>query len=294
LDATSHNLEHGLTLADKLMVAWSWTRDGLITLARVRQLHGDFEGAQVLVERAIDMSHHMQDLFDRIDVSFWQARLWLAQNNLPAAARWATEYQADVESRIEAADMVLARVFMAQGETGQALNLLAPISEAAGGTGRKGAQIESLTLQALAYQEQGDLQQAQTSLVQALSLAEPEGYLRTFVDEGPPMKALLTKHLVSSGDNDSSRTYVIKLLGAFPEKTTRSFESSSAAILDPLTEREIQVLGLLAAGLKTPEIASELHLANSTVKWYLRNIYSKLDVHRRADAIARAYELDLL
>ena len=235
-----------------------------------------------------------QDLFDRIDVSFWQARVWLAQNNLPAAARWATEYQADVESRTEAADMVLARVLMAQGETGQALDLLAPISEAAGGSERKGVKIESLTLQALAYQAQGDTQKAQSALAAALSLAEPEGYTRIFVDEGPPIKVLLTTHLARSGDEDLSRTYVIKLLGTLPEETTQGRYSLSAAKSDALTERELQVLGLLAAGLKTPEIASELHLANSTVKWYLRNIYSKLDIHRRADAIARAYELDLL
>jgi LuxR family maltose regulon positive regulatory protein len=297
LDGANHNLEHGLALADQLMVAWSWTRDGLVYLARLRQIQGDFQAAQAFIERAIAMSGQMQDLFDRIDISYWQARLWLARNTLTAAARWAREYQANVEIHTEAADIVLARVFLALGETGQAFGILKPISEAAGATERTYAQIETLILQALAYQAQADSLQAQTALAQALSLAEPEGFVRLFVDEGSPMTILLRQLAGPSqrtlgGEFLFSQEYVTRLLAAFPEAETSV--SRPVAEEGALKERELQVLRLMAAGLKTPEIAEELHLSNNTIKWYLRNLYGKLGVHSKAEAIAEGHKLGFL
>ncbi|MDX1418258.1 MAG: hypothetical protein R3293_28920, partial [Candidatus Promineifilaceae bacterium] len=145
LKSANDHLEQGLAMAEKLMVAWSWTRDGLVYLARIRQLQADFDAAQKFIERAIHMSGEMQDHFDRIDISYWQARLFLAQGNLPAAVRWATQYQAGIDGRSEAADRVLARVHLAQEETHQALQLLLPIHDSASQSGRMAAQIESLT-----------------------------------------------------------------------------------------------------------------------------------------------------
>ncbi len=297
LDEANQNLEHGLSLADKLMVAWSWTRDGLVYLARIQQLQGNIKATQTLIERAISMSNQMQDLFDRIDISFWQARLWLAQNNLTAAARWAHEYQINTESHTEAGDLVLARVYLAQGQTDKALEILKRIGETASADGRVYAQVETLALQALARQSQADLQQAHRTLAHALSMAEPEDFIRLFVDEGSSMAILLNQMASlsegnSGGDFFFSRKYVVRLLSAFPQ--TEPTITPSMAESDALNERELQVLRLLAAGLKSPEIGFELHLAKSTIKWYLRNIYDKLGVHRRADAIARANDLKLL
>ncbi len=297
LDAAHHNLEHGLALADQLLVAWSWTRDGLVYLARLRQIQHDYEAAQEFVERAVEMSGEMQDQFDRIDISYWQARLWLAQSKLVAAVRWAQEYQINIAAHTEAADVVLARVLLAQGQMRQALGILTSVTEAAGTTGRVYTQIETLALQALAYQAQSNSSQARRTVAHALSLAEPEDFNRLFIDEGPPMAALLRQLLrhpedTIGGEFLFTQEYISRLLAAFPEGETAP--SSAVAASGALKEREIQVLRLIAAGLKTPEIAEQLHLSNNTIKWYCRELYSKLAVHSRAEAIAEGYKLGVL
>lgn len=311
LEAAGENLEQGLALGSRIIAAWSWERDGLVYLSRLRQALGELEAAQTLVEQALNVNEHMQDLFDKIDMTFEQARLRLAQQNLAPAMRWARQYQSVSEGRHEHADMMLARVLLAHGDVDQSQKILKSVGNAAESAGRMNRQIEALVLQALAYQAASDSPQALAALAQALSLAEPEGYVRTFVDEGPPMAALLTKLLSQPDHLEDKRSlfsanYVNQLLAAFPDfepLTHKSkiqnprlvlSEAEGAKIIEPLNEREMEVLHLLAAGLKTPEIAAELVLAPSTIKWYLRNIYSKLGVHRRSEALAQAKTLDLL
>jgi len=145
--------------------------------------------------------------------------------------------------------------------------------------------IETLVLQALALQAQGKDDQALTVLERALSFAEPEGYLRTFIDEGAPMAALLR----TAASRGIALDYVSKLLAAFGKVAF-----PSAPLVEPLSERELEVLRLLAAGLSNREIAAELFLAIGTVKKYTSNIYGKLNVHKRTQAVARARELGLL
>ena len=193
-----------------------------------------------------------------------------------------------------------------QGKPDEALEVLAPLGQLLGATGRKNRLIEVLALRALAHQAQGDTAPALEVLGQALSLAEPEGYCRTFVDEGLSMAALLAQCLLQPGPSAGqmrpcSPNYVNQLLAAFPSREPEpgaaplSPDSPALAYLpDPLNDREIEVLNLLAAGLTTPEMADRLILAPSTVKWHLKNIYSKLGVHRRSEAIAQARTLGLL
>jgi len=167
--------------------------------------------------------------------------------------------------------------------------------------------IEILTLQALALQAQGDRSAALIVLEQALVLAEPKGYVRIFVDEGAPMAALLQE----AHTRDRMPNYVTKLLAAFPEQTRRHADKEmgnlsevsvcvspslrvSQSLVEPLSEREREVLRLVAAGLSNQEIAARLIVGVSTVKKHINNIFGKLAVRSRTQALARARELNLL
>ncbi len=240
-----------------------------------------------------------------------QARLWLAQGNLKAAIRWAEgrELDRDVESEESSSysplvraleNITLARICIARDRPDEALEVLESLLQTAETAGWTGFVIEILALQALALQAQGDVPEAVIALERALSLAEPEGYVRTFIDEGAPMAELLRQAAARGIAVD----YVDRLLtaldgemkdqgpgtGASPE----AFVVRPSSLVEPLSERELEVLRLIAAGLSNREIAEELFVAVSTVKTHINNIYRKLDVSKRTQAVARAKELDLL
>jgi LuxR family maltose regulon positive regulatory protein len=147
--------------------------------------------------------------------------------------------------------------------------------------------IEILVLQSLTHQQRADLPSAHASLERALALAEPEGYVRIFVDEGEPMRQLLRKAGASA--------YTRQLLGAFGEPAQLPSASAQASTLaEPLTAREIEVLRLIAAGMRNQEIADRLFISLPTVKRHVANAYGKLGVSHRTEAVARANELNLL
>jgi LuxR family maltose regulon positive regulatory protein len=155
--------------------------------------------------------------------------------------------------------------------------------------------IEILALQALAFQAQDDTDQAMSALKRALSLAEPEGYVRTFVDEGEPMARLLYKAMTRG----TAPEYVRRLLAAFPTAEAKqtvpaTSQPPQSELIEPLTERELEVLQLVAEGLTNPEIASRLYLSLNTVKVHTRNIYGKLGAHSRTQAVGRARALGVL
>ena len=150
-------------------------------------------------------------------------------------------------------------------------------------------------LQAFAFQAGGDITRAMDRLERALSLAEQGGFIRIFVDEGPPMARLLYEAL----GRGMAPGYVRRLLAAFPVAEPEQPEPTKsqvpeAELIEPLSERELEVLQLIAEGLTNPEIATRLFLALNTVKAHNRNIYGKLNVHSRTQAIARSQELGLL
>jgi LuxR family maltose regulon positive regulatory protein len=307
LEAAAHTLSQGIGLGEKVMAVWPVMRDGFTSLAWLKQMQGRPEEAQSFLERAMDVAERSPEPFGKSDVAAWQARLWLAQDSMAAAIDWAQAHQANgTEARSEFAEVMLARVLLAQGKSDEALEVLAPLGQLLETTGRKNRLIEVLALKALAFQAENDTASALKMLGQALFLAEPEGYCRTFVDEGPSMAALLAQCLLQPGHSADqmrpfSAEYVNQLLAAFPphEPEPGAAPSSPASpalayLPDPLNDREIEVVNLLAAGLTTPEIADRLILAPSTIKWHLRNIYSKLGVHRRSEAIAQARTLGLL
>jgi LuxR family maltose regulon positive regulatory protein len=201
----------------------------------------------------------------------------------------------------EVEHLVWVRLLIIQNKPDQALKLLEHLLQAAEDGGRTGRVVEILSLQALAHAALGDKQQALISLERSLSLAEPEGYIRLFVDEGAPMAKLLSQ----AASRGIAPVYVGKLLAAFEIETNdegrRTKESVPSFVLrppsplvDPLSDRELEVLRLLNTDLSAPEIADELVVSANTVRTHIKRIYSKLDVHSRYEAVARAKELGLL
>jgi LuxR family maltose regulon positive regulatory protein len=188
--------------------------------------------------------------------------------------------------------LAIARVLVVKGDLPsleQALSLIKAILQKAESEGRTGVRIEALALQALSYERCADTANALTSLEYALRLAEPEGYLRIFVDLGLSMAHLLQK----AQSRDVMPDYVKKLLSAYGEDLQRT-AGTAKELTEPLTDREREILGYLAAGLTNQEIAEELVISSETVKKHASNIYGKLGVGSRTEAASKARELDLL
>jgi LuxR family maltose regulon positive regulatory protein len=224
----------------------------------------------------------------------------LAAGKLNDARLWVRECGLSVDDDLsylrEFEHLTLARVLISQYRSDYEENLIRDVIglldrllEAAEEGRRMGSVIEILVLQALAYEDLGNLSKALISLERALALAEPEGYVRTFVGEGAPMEVLLKK---IKPDDTRLREYVGRLLGAFGEK--ESHPPRVQPLVEPLSEREIEVLQLIADGLTNPEIAARLFLSLNTVKVHTRNIYGKLDAHNRTGAVARGKILGIL
>jgi LuxR family maltose regulon positive regulatory protein len=228
---------------------------------------------------------------------------------LEAVKRWVEESGLSLDGAVsslaqEFAYLIWARMLIAQDQGGPALKLLARLHQAAETGDRTGRVIEVLAHKALALQALGDAEQALFALQDALSLAEPEGYVRLFVGEGEPMAALLHK----AADRGIAPDYVNKLLDAFGAETQRRrgvgeqdialppLTPSTPSLLpvEPLSDRELEVLRLLRTDLSAPEIAAELVVSVNTVRTHIKRIYSKLDAHSRYEAVERARELGLL
>lgn len=266
--------------------------DGCLSLARVFQARGEMDGALRMIQRAEQIG---PDSHSAARVSASQAKLWLVQGNIPAATRWAKALQHELNEGSELAYehldgyIVLARLAMVRGELAEAIRLLGRLLQMAEFARLTGQVIEILVLQALSFQAQANPPQAMMALARALELAEPQGYIRIFIDEGEPMLALL--HHARS--RSVAPNYLDKLLAAIG--TTAQVSSPLAAVLiDPLSEREREILRLIAAGLSTHEIADELVIVVGTVRNHIKHIYSKLDAHSRVQAVERARTLNLL
>jgi LuxR family maltose regulon positive regulatory protein len=177
------------------------------------------------------------------------------------------------------------------------MGLLERLMQAAEEGERMGSVIEILVLQALAHQAQGDIPPALKSLERALTLAEPEGFIRIFIDEGPPMARLLYEILTRAEalSQGIAPDYVCRLLAAFPiDEPEQTDKATETDLVEPLSERELEVLQLIAEGLTNQEVATRLYLSLHTVKAHARNIYAKLGVKNRTQAVARGKALGIL
>jgi LuxR family maltose regulon positive regulatory protein len=269
-----------------------------VAMARIRVAKGDLDGALDLLHEAERL--YVSDFFPNVrPVAALKARVWVAQGRLGEALGWAREQGLSVEDDLsylrEFEHITLARVLLARSKSEraersmhEAIGLLERLLQAAEEGERTGRVIEILVLQALAHQMQGDIPAALAPLERALTLAEPEGYVRIFVDEGPPM-AVLLEQAASYG---FAPTYVRRLLTAFGRAEDRA--PVQPGVIEPLSEREREVLRLLGTDLSGPDMARELMVSLNTVRTHTQNIYTKLGVNTRRAAVRRAAELDLL
>ncbi len=268
-----------------------------VAMARIRQAEGDLDGALDLLNEAERL--YVGDFFPNVrPVPALRARVRAAQGKVGEALGWASERGLSVEDDLsylhEFEHITLARVLLARYATDRAERsiqevgrLLERLLRAAEQGQRTGSAIEILVAQALAHQAREDVPAALASLQRAVTLAEPEGYVRIFADEGPPMASLL-RAVAKQG---TAPSYVRRLLAAI----NKAGDSTPAnnGLIEPLSARELDVLRLLGTDLDGPEIARNLIVSLNTVRTHTRNIYAKLGVNNRRAAVRRAQELDL-
>ena len=233
----------------------------------------------------------MSDFFPNVrPVSAVKARVRVAQGKLGEAVDWAREQGLSVDDDLsylrEFEHITLARVLLARHAIPDAMRLLKSLLRAADDGARIGSVIEILLLQAIGHQLQTEVAAALVPLERALTHAEPEGYVRIFVDEGPAMAALLQ---VVAAKRRTAPEYARRLLTAFGKPENRT--PVTQLLMEPLSERELDVLRLLGTDLDGPDIARQLVVSLSTLRTHTRSIYSKLGVNNRRAAVRRAEEL---
>ncbi len=305
LEQAEQDASQALDLGQRLAIEELRVHSSLV-LARVQHARGEITQAQQLLHSLIAQTK--RPLLLR-EVRAGQAQLALAAGDMAAVQQWATNYvQPDddvpfIQQEREA--LIVARMLIAQEETEAALRLLERWQAEAHARGRGRSELEILILTALAHFSQQNLTQARQTLLEALVLAQPEGYQRLFLDEGKPMATLLQAALPEVNE-PSLEAYVRTLLLAFTkdeggrrkdEIKSQTLHPSSFILhplIEPLSLQEQRVLRLLAAGLTNPEIAQELVVSLNTVKTQVKSIYHKLDVHSREEASYVAHQLNLL
>jgi LuxR family transcriptional regulator, maltose regulon positive regulatory protein len=276
-------------------------------MARIREAQGDLNGALDLLNQAERL--YDGNFFPNVrPVATRRVRVWLVQGRLTDALEWARQHGLSAKNELdylhEYDHITLARILVASfrsdraaSSISRAADLLKRLLKAAEEGRRNGSVIEILVLQALAYHAQGDLPAALLPLQKALEMAEPEGYVRLFMDEGPGMLQLLQ----AASAREIMPAYTGKLLKAFNSETEQIEDKPDLTTTSPdqpavesLSQRELEILQLIARGLSNREISERLFLALDTVKGHNRLIFGKLRVQRRTEAVARARELGLL
>ncbi|MGD8596972.1 MAG: LuxR C-terminal-related transcriptional regulator [Anaerolineae bacterium] len=301
LNLANRGVERTERGGESLVTGW-----GYLCLARVLFSKGDLVGTVELANKVETKAGELQvPPWIVTEMAAWRARASLAQGDRVAAARWARQRGLKAGGELEPVDefdffslnayTVLARIRLAQERWEETGRLLSRLLAAAQAGGRTSKVIEILSLQAMAAQAQGNTELALAAIEQALTLAKPEGFAQSFVDEGPLMARLLYEAATRGIEPDYAR----RLLATFPDAQpapngSPATKAVQAELTEPLSERELEVLGLIAEGLNNREIASRLYLSLNTVKGHTRNIYGKLGVHSRTQAAAQARSLGLL
>ncbi len=280
LTAALDHATRGVTLCRQLAFTPSLAT-GLAVVARIRHAQGDAAGALEAMGEAglAGLSPQVTALLNPVPSQ--RARLLLAQGDVHAAAQWTTAAGLSPDDGPdyprEPAYLVLARVLLAQHDPGPALALLRRLLDAAASQGRTGSIIEIQALRALALAARGDHASALGALTEALTLARRHGYVRVLADEGAPMRALLAQ-----------------LPAARPGQQHAARRTGPGYLAEPLTDRELEVLRLIAAGRSNQRIAHDLFVALDTVKKHVTHVLGKLGAANRTEAAARARQLGLI
>jgi LuxR family maltose regulon positive regulatory protein len=294
LDDALHYTAKGTDLCRRLnhlpMLGWCYLR-------QIRALYAarDIAQAREIIRQAQDLKPQpgLPPWIMNI-VESYKARIWLLEGDLDAASQWVRERGLHPNDPLtwtrEPEHLVLARILIAQDGLDEANGLLARLLESQEEGSRILRMIEVLVLRSLAFQALGNTAQATESLERALALAEPEDCMRALVDAGEPLVPLL-RHIASRG---TATDYIARLLSLLETVQPTETALLTQQLVDPLSERELEVLRLITAGLSNQEIAQELIIAVGTVKAHTSAIYRKLDVRGRAQAIVRSRELGII
>jgi LuxR family transcriptional regulator, maltose regulon positive regulatory protein len=285
LDAAQQHGQKALQLAlqyDRMIDRFIFSE---VFLARLKLARGDAAGAAAMLAET-EQSLRQQNFMIRMpEVAAAQVLVLLTQGDLAAAAHLTQAHDLSLSQ---------ARVHLAQGKSSAALAVLEPLRRQIEAKGWVDEQFKAMVLHSLALNAHGEKDQAIDLLGDTLKLAEPGGFIRTFLDEGAPMAQLL-REAASQGVMPD---YIGKLLAAFDagkqKSEDKSYPPPAQLLIEPLSQRELEVLQLIAQGLSNREISERLFLALSTVKGHNRIIFNKLQVQSRTEAVARARELDLL
>jgi LuxR family maltose regulon positive regulatory protein len=299
LEAAAQDLLISRKLGEQVELP-DWQYRWCTAQARLKESQGDLDGALDLLNKA-ERQYVRTPVPEVHPIAALKARIWVTQGRISQAQGWVHERglsgDDDLSFMREFEHITLARVLIAQhksdsvnGSIHEAIELVERLLKAAEEGGRTGSVIEILVVKALAHQAQGNIPLALMPLERALTLAEPEGYIRIFIDEGPPMENLLN-HIKT--DNKNLNNYIQRLKAAFlGEKPTLSVLNQQS-LIEPLSERELEVLKLLRSELSGPEIAHDRMVSLSTIRTHIQHIFAKLGVNNRQAAVRRAEELDL-
>lgn len=259
-----------------------------VFLARLKLAQGDISGAAAIIAKAERFARQHNFVHRLPDIASVQVLTSLRQGNLAAAAHLAQTHELPLGE---------AHVYLAQGDSAAALSKVGALREQAVNKGWEDVRLKATIVQAIALHAHGDKIEAVRLLGDALAMAEPNGFIRLFVDEGIPMARLLSE----AAAQGSMPGYIGKLLAAFAaeelkneDKTLPRRTLNARFLIEPLSDRELEVLQLIALGLSNREISERLCLALSSVKGHNQNIFGKLQVQRRTEAVARARQLGLL
>ena len=267
-------------------------------LASAHQAQGQVEPARAAVATAVRYALEMNNPAMLADARAFEAHLALLQGRDGEAARWAAQADRNIRTApmplFYAPDFTLVEILLAQGTPAsleEAARLLARLHEVVQATHNTRFLIEALALQALLHDARHERSAALDALQQAVALAEPGGVIRVFVDLGPRMAALL--HQLAA-QTSGPRRFIARLLAAFPAARDPAPALRQSSLIEPLSERELEVLALLAQRLTNKEIARALSISPMTVKRHSSNIYQKLAVGGRREAVAKAAALGLV
>jgi LuxR family maltose regulon positive regulatory protein len=292
LNAARQHLTMGIDLAEKNGDLGTMTL-GYVNQARLLCAESNFDGALEVLRKAEQAIGSTNVAWANGQIAAARTQVWLLQGNSEPAGQWAQNYSLDMVEELgyrrDLEYTTVGRVFIAQGNLDKAFLFLNKLLSVAEGAELNGIVSEILALKALALNLQGDTEEAIDLLRRALSLAEPEGYVHLFIDKGAQMMDLL--HYARS--QGISISYVSRLLEA-SEQVSIPPSAEFQTAPEFLSERELEVLRLIAAGMSNRRIAEELVIGQGTVKTHINNIYRKLDVQSRTQALARARELNLI
>ena len=274
----------------------------LILQSRIKMEESDVDGALDLLAEAERLSVRIITPTPELrPAAAYKTLVWIAQERFAEANDWARNQGLSLDDdpiyTREFEHITLAKVVIAQHRNAPTEHsiqgvpeLLQRLLDSAESPERVGSIIEILVTRSLAYEAVGDISTGVESLARALELAEPEGYLRVFVDEGPPMQNLL-RHAAGEGIGGG---YTQRLLAAFdPSSGPTRDHADQNGLVEPLSDREIEILRLIAAGMTNQEIAAQLVVSISTIKTHINRTYRKLDVHSRTQALVKISELGI-